>query len=313
VPAAINSSRVTVVGGANTDIVGRSAQPLVAFDSNPGMVRLSPGGVGRNIAENLARIGAHTALVTAFGCDAHGRELESACRGSRIETTSSLVCADLPGSVYLALLDEEGEMALAVSDMRALDRITPRMLQSRRAALESADLVVADTNLPVDSLEWLAENLSVPLVIDLVSTTKALRAHSVFSATAAVKCNAMEAAALYRLPVPSDRAGVEALAKRIVADGVGAAFVTAGSLGSHYRSSDGSGWSLAPSVEIVNATGAGDAFTAGVVAGMLVGETIAHCADLGSRLAAATLSSMLTVSDGVGPSTLKEARAEWEM
>jgi pseudouridine kinase len=83
--------QVTVVGGANTDIVGHSKAALVAHDSNPGVVSVSSGGVARNIAENLARLRVRTSLVTAFGADTHGRELERACRALRIDTAASLV------------------------------------------------------------------------------------------------------------------------------------------------------------------------------------------------------------------------------
>lgn len=311
-PTSLSSLRVTVVGGANTDIVGHSANPLVAFDSNPGEVRLSSGGVGRNIAENLARLGVHTTLLTAFGSDGHGRELERACRAMRIDTAPSLVCGDLTGSVYLAILDEEGEMALALSDMRALDRLTPRVLQARRGVLEASSMVVADCNLPTDSLEWLAEKVSVPLVLDLVSTTKASRAASCLGSFSVVKCNGIEAAALLGVGDPHARPEVESLAKRLVETGVGTAFVTAGRMGSHYRSLTESGWVDAPDVEIENATGAGDAFAAGVVAASLAELSLTDRARFGSRLAAATLRSSLTVSDQIAAGSLTEAIKAWE-
>ena len=67
-----------VVGGANMDIKARSAAPVVAATSNPGHVVRSPGGVGRNVAENLARLGTPTTLVAAVGADALGDELVAA-------------------------------------------------------------------------------------------------------------------------------------------------------------------------------------------------------------------------------------------
>ncbi|HSK48067.1 MAG TPA: carbohydrate kinase family protein [Coriobacteriia bacterium] len=306
------SARVTVLGGANTDIVGHSAAPLVAFDSNPGEVRMSPGGVGRNIAENLARLGVRTTLLTGFGSDAHGRELERACRAARIDTAPSLVCGDLAGSVYLAILDDEGDMALAVSDMRPLDRLTPRVLQARRGALESSDLVVADTNLPEETLEWLAEATSVPIALDLVSTTKAPRARTLLAKLAIVKGNGLEAAALLGQPDPETRSQIETLAHRLLERGAGTAFVTAGALGSCYADATETGWMDAPQVDIANATGAGDAFTAGVVAARLADRPLAECARFGSHLAGVTLGSHSTVSEHVGAGALQEAIKEWE-
>ena len=303
---------VTVVGGANTDIVGHSRDPLVAHDSNPGFVSLSSGGVARNVAENLARLRVTTSLVTAFGSDGHGRELERACRALRIDTAASLVCGDLPGSVYLAILDEEGDMALALNDMRALDRLTPRVLQARRSVFDGADLVVTDTNPPVEALEWLAAETASPLLVDLVSTAKAPRAQALLDGKVAVKCNAIEAAALLGQPAPDDATGVASLAAGVCAAGAGAAYVSAGALGTAYASAEERGWVAAPHVEVANATGAGDAFTAGVAIGMLAGRSVAERAALGSLLAGIALASPLTVSEQVSPGVVLEMLKEWD-
>ena len=82
------SPRVCVIGGANVDIHGAAYQPLRLRDSNPGSVHVSPGGVARNVAENLSRLGLDCRLVTAVGKDpngemllAHGREAgRASCR-----------------------------------------------------------------------------------------------------------------------------------------------------------------------------------------------------------------------------------------
>ncbi len=298
---------VTVVGGADTDIVGRSDAPLVAEDSNPGVVGFSAGGVGRNIAENLARIGARTTLLTAFGSDFYGRELERACRAARIDTTPSLICRDLPGSIYLALLDDTGDMALALSDMRALERITPRLLQARRTTLTEANLLVADTNLSDESLAWIATQTAVPLLIDLVSTTKAPRAQAVLGRSAVtIRGNAIEAAALVEWDAPADRAEVVAVSEQVRAAGAETAIITDGAEGAYISSAEWSGWIAAPEVEIANATGAGDAFTAGVAAGFLGERSVKESAELGARLAAIALTSISTVSEHVSPTVLKE-------
>ena len=126
----MHRTRIVVFGGANTDIAGASDAALVQRDSNPGRVTVSCGGVGRNVAENLAKLGCDTALVTAFGGDHNARELRGCCEASGIDVSASITCDDLPGSVYLAILDDAGDMALALSDMRALDRLTPDALRT---------------------------------------------------------------------------------------------------------------------------------------------------------------------------------------
>jgi pseudouridine kinase len=150
------TARIVVVGGANTDIFGFSAAQVVSQDSNPGHIQDSPGGVARNIAENLARLGVDTHLITAFGSDANGLRLAEGCRASGVDVAGALTVEHVPGSRYLAILDDAGDLVVAVSDMRALESLTPASLVDRRGLMDSAALIVADTNLPAETLLWLA-------------------------------------------------------------------------------------------------------------------------------------------------------------
>jgi len=290
------SRRVVVVGGANTDIAGLSDAPLVARDSNPGHVRASAGGVARNIAENLARLGAETHLVTAFGGDHNGRELAETCRDSGIDVEGSLTVASLPGSVYLSIMDEGGDMALALSDMRPLDAVTPEALEMRAHIFDTADLVVADTNLPAESLVWLVENARVPIVLDAVSVAKATRAKVVLSRLHTVKASGLEAGALLGREI-RNRDQAEEAARELVALGVTAAFVTTGAFGVAWADAAESGHLASPNiVEIRNATGAGDAFAAGIAYATLEAWPTLKAAAFGSACAALALESEETVS-----------------
>ncbi len=306
--ASMLPGRVVVVGGANLDVVGHSFAPLVAEDSNPGFVRRSAGGVGRNIAENLARLGVETSLLTVFGNDVNAREVMDRCTSSGIDLSLSAT-VDLPGSLYLAILDDGGDMALALSDMRALERLTPAMLAERAADLAAADLIVIDANLPSESLAWLAEEALAPLVVDAVSTTKAERLGPYLSSFAVLKCNAAEASML--LGDQADRLDAEEIAERLNGVVRGPVFVTAAAGGVSYADATERGHLPAPHAAVANATGAGDAFTAGLVAAQLAGVTAPHAAAFGSALAALTLASQHTVSERVNPEVLGKAMKEW--
>lgn len=326
--------RVVVVGGANTDIVGRSASALVSSDSNPGHVRVSCGGVGRNIAENLARLGLGVEFVTALGDDHNATELARLTALAGVGMSHAHTAPGTPGSVYLAILDAAGDMALALSDMRALDTLTPEALAEREDAIVTADLVVIDANPSPESLAWVVDRATAPVLLDPVSTSKAVRARGLLGGLAALKCNASEAATLLgdgpderggigrpsfsdrlvRAKSPAEkRAWVEEAAERLLALGVGAVYVSAGPLGVRFAGGGMSGWVDPPAVEIVNATGAGDALCAGVAAGMLQGFSVKECALLGTVLAGYALTSESTVSELVGPDvltrTVKEVRA----
>lgn len=283
---------ITVVGGANTDIVGIPEGRFALRDSNPGHVRTSAGGVGRNIAENLARLGARVRLVTAFGDDAEGQALAAGCEESGIDTSFSIRAEGIPGSRYIAVLDAGGDLAAAVNDMRALAMLTPDRLDP--AAFVGADAVVLDTNLQPSTIARIAELAAAsPLVLDPVSTAKAQAARPILGRLAAIKPNLREAEELSRA------AGAQGAAERLVAMGVDRVFVTMGSEGV-WCASAGESFSLpAFPAEVANATGAGDAFTAGVAWGIACKMTLRTTAEWAMALGTIALESERTVSEQI--------------
>lgn len=294
--------RITVVGGANTDIVGIPDGRFALRDSNPGHARVSPGGVGRNIAENLARLGARVRLVTAFGDDVEAQRLAAECEDAGIDTTFSIRTPGLPGPRYLAVLDGLGDLAAAVADMRALEALTPDALNP--AAFADADAVVLDTNLQASTIARAADLAGrIPLVLDPVSMAKASAALPVLGRLYALKPNVREAEELSRA------AGAVGAAQRLLEMGVRRVFVTMGSEGT-WCATEGDAFLVAPApTTVANVTGAGDAFTAGVAWGAATGMTLRETAEWASALSAITLESERTVNEMVSAEAL-HARME---
>jgi len=306
----VASKRVVVVGASNTDIVGRSFAPLAEQASNPGYVHLSHGGTGRNIAENLARLGLAVEFVTALGGDHNARHIVEHCRGMSINMDRVLIVPELPGPLHITVLDDAGQLSVALDDMRALERLTPSALAERSEAFGGADLVVLDANLDSDSLAWVAGECSAPLLLDPVSAVKAPAARGIVGQLAAVKCSAEEAGALLGTDEPRSRVEIEHAAQRLLELGVVAAYVTAGAGGAYFASEDQRGWVHPPRVGVARASGAGDAFSAGVAAGMVEGYSAKRCAMLGTVLAGFALSSEHTVSERVGREAVWDAMRE---
>jgi pseudouridine kinase len=138
------------------DIKCRIAGTTVMGSSNPGATVLSPGGVARNVAHNLARLGVGAALVSAVGRDAFGRQILAATAAAGVDMGGVLRAAGASGS-YSAVLDAKGELVLGVAAMAVLEQLTPRRLSAQRKRLAAADLIVADSNLPIDTLDWLID------------------------------------------------------------------------------------------------------------------------------------------------------------
>lgn len=293
--SAAGGSYAIVLGGANTDIIGFSDHALIARDSNPGHVSVSSGGVGRNIAENLARIGVRTQLVSAFGNDDNASRLRAACVDVGVDVSHSVTIRDLPGCVYLAIADEGGNMSLGLNDMRALDRLVPGVLEPLVDAFAGASVIVLDTNVGAAALEWACEaGDGVPIVLDPVSVAKAVRARSCLGRLHTLKANEIEARILVNDALPSD-ASIEEVAGALLALGVRRVIITMGQAGVHLAEASGHEWIAAPAVEIESDTGAGDAFAAGIAWGAMNDVSMRETARFASAMAALTLMAEETV------------------
>ena len=182
-----------VVGGVNVDIGGQSYAPLVARDSNPGRVRISLGGVGRNIAHNMSLLGVDVRLLTAFGDDLHAQRVAASCGELGIDISHALQVPGGTTSTYLFLNDVDGDMALGLSDMDICERITPAYLASNLSLLNNAQVIVADTNIPAESLQYLVTHCTPPVFVDPVSTAKARKVQPVLGRVHTLKPNRIEA------------------------------------------------------------------------------------------------------------------------
>ncbi len=300
--------RVVVVGGANMDIGGRSAAPLLRRDSNPGRVRLSPGGVGRNIAHNLALLGCGVTLLTAFGDDLYGGELSASCAGLGIDVSHALTVPGGRTSTYLYIAGDDGDMALAVSDMDICAQIAPAYLERERAVLERAGAVVADANLPAESLLWLCEHVKAPVFADPVSAAKAGRLAPALGRVHTLKPNRLEASALSGVEI-ADEKSLERAAKTLLDTGLGRVFISLGGEGV-YAAGGGEPVRLpALPARVVNATGAGDAFMAALAWAYLNGASLRRSAALAQAAAALAAECPETVEPRLTPALVLERAA----
>ena len=259
-----NEDYAVVVGGVNVDIGGRSFVPLVAADSNPGKVSVSLGGVGRNIAHNMTLLGLEVRLLTAYGNDLNGQRVAASCAELGMDMTHALQIPGANTSTYLYLTDPDGEMALAVSDMEICKEITPAYLASKLPVLQNARVVVADANIPAESLQYLAENCTAPLFVDPVSTTKAVKLQPILHRIHTLKPNRLEAELLSGVQIRTKEDMVRA-ADVLLNMGVQRLFISLGADGVLAADKNEKLWLSNIPGTMVNTTGCGDAFTAALV------------------------------------------------
>lgn len=299
-----SGSYAVVVGGVNVDIGGKSFEPLVAEDSNPGTVRISLGGVGRNIAHNMSLLGVDVRMLTAFGEDAHGQQISASCAELGIDVSHALRIAGAATSTYLYLMDEQGEMALAVSDMEICRRITPAYLAANQNLLQNAQLVIADANIPQESLIYLAENCTVPLFCDTVSTAKAEKLRPILHKIHTLKPNRLEAELLSGVKIES-HADVARAADRLLELGVHRLFISLGADGVY--AAMGEQRLLLPNLpgRMVNTTGCGDAFMGAIAWAYLEGKNLRETALVGLAAAAVAMESAETINPAMSATAIK--------
>jgi len=300
-----SGSYVVVVGGVNVDIGGRSHAPLVKSDSNPGTVTVTLGGVGRNIAHNMRLLGLDVKLMTAYADDLNGQRVTASCTELGLDLSHALLVPGAATSTYLYLTDDHGEMALAVSDMEICSRITPAYLASNLSVIQGAQAVIADANIPEESLRYLAENCGCPLFVDPVSTTKAEKLRGILSRIHTLKPNTLEAELLSGIPI-RERADVEKAARVLLARGVQRVFISMGADG--VCAAQGEEVRILPNLpgNMVNTTGCGDAFTAALVWAHLEDLDLNGTALAGLAAGSIAMESPLTINPAMSAAALKE-------
>ena len=274
--------RFCVIGGANADIVATTFNPFVPNDSNPGTIRLVPGGVGRNIAHNLALLGHEVIFLSLFGGDTFGWFTADSCRKAKVDISLSDAAPVGTRSCFLSINNYDGEMIGGVSDMVSIDGITPEWIASKLQKVGPVDAFVAETNIPVESLAFIIDHAYAPLFVDAVSGAKAAKVRMALSISSkkqihTLKCNKLE----------NDIIGtLEGIGRRYVSLGAEGLDVIENQKTTHFDSLP---------CQVVNATGSGDALMAGLVhAGPLA--SVEEAARVGLRCAKITVECPDTVN-----------------
>jgi pseudouridine kinase len=290
-------SHILVIGAASVDVKGRAQKALQSGTSVPGQITVSFGGVGRNVAENLARLGQPTILLSAVGRDPFGAEILERTTNAGVDVSKVIIHPDYHSAAYLAILNGEGSQAFAMDEMDIMGLVTPAHIYAHRGLFKGAATLVLDANLSAQSLDSairLAKRYGVPVAVDPTSATLAPKLRQHLADLAMLTPNVAEAAELCGHPVRG-RAEAMTAVQELVAYGVGVAIITLADQGLCYATSRESGYVPAIRCEVVDYTGAGDALTAAVVYGLVNKLPIGEAMRLGVSAATLTLKCADTV------------------
>lgn len=300
------TNNIVVIGASNMDLSGVPIAPIRMRDSNIGNIHLSVGGVGRNIADNLARLGESVSLITALSKDLYGKKILEECTGVGIDMSYSIMSKDQASAMYLSILDNKGDMMVALVDSKIHEEISPVQLQKKKHVIASASAVVIDTNLPEATIHYIADNFKDKKIFaDTVSCTKAVKLKPILSSLYAIKPNRYEAEVLTDVAI-TDEESLDKAMDVFFEKGVKNVYISMGEEGVYYGDGKSRGWAKPIPCKVLNATGAGDAMMAGLVYGELNDFTIQQSVAYAQAMAYLALTSEETISSKVNALSVKK-------
>ncbi len=292
--------QVVVVGAANLDIKGRSRIKTFSKTKNPGTVEFSPGGVGRNVAENLARLGVSTTLLSAVGNKGFAEMIENATREAGVDVSRLLRC-DHTSGVFLAVVNSRGELDASISDMSVMSYITPEYISENLDVIEKASYLMTDADIPDETLIYLlsiAKKNYIPICVEPVSPSRAQALTGYLDGVTLTTPNKEELEAMVNRPIISE-SDIKEAGNELIKLGLKNAIITLGSEGAYCVSKTFSGFIPSIRTMTVNSVGAGDALVAGTIAGILDGSSFKESVKLGIACATITLMDEKAVSESL--------------
>lgn len=270
---------VSVIGGIIMDIKGLPREGALLHHSNRGKITYTPGGVARNIAENLARLNIPVSMFGVVGDDPFGQRLIEDCQKLGMNTGGIVRKAGQNTAVDLGLLQPDGDLWLSVTEMQITEDLEVEEVARFAERLFSSSMIVADANLSVKVLQYLlteANLRAIPFLIDPVTIHFCDKLNALDGDIYVATPNQAEAAQLNR--------SVDNL------------LISRGKDGCFWKSRAYQQEFPAFAVDtLIDTTGAGDAFLAGLVAGLYRKVGWPACIHWGQACAALTLQSMHNV------------------
>lgn len=289
---------MVVVGVVFLDIKGFPFFKYDAVGTNLGNVLMTHGGVARNVAENMANLGAEVEFVTMLDDDSLGREARLRLRGAGVKLTHAVSTPDKGMGMWLAVFNEKGDLAGSVSHMpdaspieRLFDEKGEEIIRSCRGIALEIDL----SEKVSERVFELAERFDKPVYAIVANMSVILRRPDFMARTACVILNEIEAGRLFgrEIRALSPEETLEAVSEAASAMGIRSIVVTMGARGAVYLDAENGLRGVCPAVpcRVVDTTGAGDAFFSAVVESLARGMRLDDAVTCGARLASMTVST----------------------
>ena len=298
---------IVVIGTTFVDVKGFPSNVYIPAGRNAGNVEFVHGGVGRNVAEDIANIELKPVYVSMTDETAIGHEVLVRLEEHNVNTDYIAVSPDGLG-MWLAVFNEKGDVVASISKRPGMEPLTELIENKSDEIFEKCDSIVIELDLEgnlVDKVFAAAAKYNKNVYALVSNITIASERRDYISKTSCFICNAQEAEILFL----SDFSGLgheemlEKLKLNMHNAGIKTMVVTLGGDGCIYAEEGGeSGYLPARKVNVRDTTGAGDAFCAGVSAALTYGKRLSEAVETGTRLASATVSSRESVCPHFQPS-----------
>ncbi len=293
---------IVVVGAVFVDIKGYPEDNFVPTGRNVGRVEQIHGGVGRNVAEDIANVELRPTFVSLVDETGAGSDVVRKLRTHKVNTDYIGVTPDGMGT-WLAVFDNQGDVAASISKRPDLSPIGSILDEQGDEIFRNADSVAVEIDMDKEVVKRvfrLAQKYGKPVYAVVANMNIAVQRRDFLQSTACFVCNQQEAGILFSDDY-TDLSALEmeaVLTEKVTRAQIPSMIVTLGEKGAVYADRHGNhGFCPARKVNVKDTTGAGDAFFAGACIGLTYGKDLAEACQIGSYLAA----SVITTSENVCP------------
>lgn len=293
---------IVVIGAVFVDVKGYPEASFIPTGRNAGRVERVHGGVGRNVAEDIANCELRPTFVSLVDESGDGLDVVRKLNNHKVNTRYIWKTRDGMGT-WLAVFNNEGDVAASISKRPNLLPIVDILDTHGDEIFAEADSVICEIDIDKEIVKRvfrLAKKHGKKVVSVVGNMSIALERRDFLKSIDCFVCNVHEAGLLffddYSCKTPEQM--VQILAERVQAAQISSMIVTMGADGAVYADMHGNkGWCPARKVEVKDTTGAGDSFCAGVAIGLTYGKGLAEACEIGSMLAA----SVIVTTENVCP------------
>lgn len=297
---------ITVLGGIKGKVVINTKEQLMLGQQNPGVISVSYSGTGRNIAENLGRMGASAALIAAVGDDFAGKGAKSELAAAGVNTDHVYLVEGQNTAMNIAVFNIIGDMDFAVDNTDVYQCLKKEQIDKAMDCIENAKLVCVDGSLSEELLRYLAETVKCPLLFDPHTEEDAVKAKSFIGRFHTVKPNRAEASAICGMEIFSEDQ-LMAAGQWFADQGVKRTFITLSGGGVYYKEGIKEGIIRPDEVlSFINEEGAGAAFSAAILDGTLQDMNVEALAAYGMKAAAIAMECREAVNPNMSREKLEE-------